>query len=138
MNNKKSINKGIILNIIISLILISGFLICYFNMIKLEVIGSIGISLILPYGLISIIVQIIILFLNYISKSGKKFLIIITLILEILNIIFANITFIPFLFLKLLSNIKRLAYLIIIIYEVLNVYTITLTIKLVKESDRCE
>lgn len=138
MNNKKSINKGIILNIIISLILISGFLICYFNMIKLEAIGSIGISLILPYGLISIIVQIIILFLNYISKSGKKFLIIITLILEILNIIFVNITFIPFLFLNLLSNIKRLAYLIIIIYEVLNVYTITLTIKLVKESGRCE
>ena len=83
MNNKKSINKGIILNIIISLILISGFLICYFNMIKLEVIGSIGISLILPYGLISIIVQIIILFLNYISKSGKKFLIIITLIIPL-------------------------------------------------------
>ena len=77
-------------------------------------------------------IQIIILFLNYISKSGKKFLIIITLILEILNIIFANITFIPFLFLNLLSNIKILAYLIIIIYEVLNVYTITLTIKLVK------
>ena len=80
----------------------------------------------------------IILFLNYVSKSGKKFLIIITLLLEILNIIFANITFIPFLFLNLLSNIKILAYLIIIIYEVLNVYTITLTIKLVKESDRCE
>lgn len=131
-------NKEIILNIIIFLILISGFIICYFNMSKLEMIGSIGISWILPYALISIIIQLIILILNYISKNGKKFLVIITLIFQILNYAFTNITFIPFLFFNLLSNIKILAYLIIMIYEILNIYTIILIMKLVKKGDKNE
>lgn len=101
-------------------------------------IGSIGISWILPYALISIIIQLIILILNYISKNGKKFLVIITLIFQILNYAFTNITFIPFLFFNLLSNIKILAYLIIMIYEILNIYTIILIMKLVKKGDKNE
>lgn len=101
-------------------------------------IGSIGISWILLYALISIIIQLIILILNYISKNGKKFLVIITLIFQILNYAFTNITFTPFLFFNLLSNIKILAYLIIMIYEILNIYTIILIMELVKKGDKNE
>lgn len=133
MINKKRYVISVCLTI---LILIIGFVVGYFNLENLiyssdtvsNLIGSVG-SLILPYIIISIIIQIVVLVLNFINKKNKQSLNIVSLIVEIVYFIFTNCAVIPFMLLNLLSFGKILAYMIFLIFEICNIYIIVLTIK---------
>ena len=136
MINKKLTKRYVISNFLTILILIIGFVVGYFNLENLinssdrvsNLIGSFG-SLILPYIIISIIIQIVVLVLNFINKKNKQSLNIVSLIIEIVYFIFTNCAVIPFMLLNLLSFGKLLAYSVFLIFEFLNIYIIVLTIQ---------
>lgn len=136
MINKK-LKKGYAISVCLTiLILIIGFVVGYFNLENLinssdtvsNLIGSFG-SLILPYIIIAIIIQIVVLVLNFINKKNKQSLNIVSLIIEIVYFIFTNCAVIPFMLLNLLSFGKLLAYMIFWIFEICNIYIIVLMIK---------
>ena len=91
-------------------------------------IGAFG-SMILPYIVIAIVIQIVVLVLNFINKQSKQSLNIASLIVEIVYFIFTNFAVTPFILLNLLYFNKLLAYSFFLIFEILNIYIIVLTIK---------
>lgn len=136
MNNDKITKRYIIPNFLTILILIINFILCYFNLDNLinsndtvgNLMGVFG-SIILPYIVIDIIIQFIVLILNLINKQSKQSLNIFLLIIEVIYFIFTNFAVIPFMLLNLLFFNKLLAYSVFMIFEFLNVYIIVLMIK---------
>lgn len=115
------------------IILIFNFLLIYFNLNnlmnsddKVKYLISVLGSMILPYMIISIIIQIVVLGLTF---TNKKLLNIFTIIIEIIYFLFTNITVTPFMFLNLAFFNNLLAYLVILIFEILNIYVIVSLIK---------
>ena len=133
MINKKLTKRCVISVCLTVLILIINFIVGYFNLENLinssdtvsNLIGSFG-SMILPYIIIAIIIQIIVLVLNFINKQSLN---IASLIVEIVCFIFTNFAVIPFMLLNLLFFNKLLAYSVFLIFEICNIYIIVLTIK---------
>lgn len=136
MINNKLEKRNIISNCLIIIILILNFILASFNLDNLidsndrfsNLIGVFG-YMILPYITIAIITQSVVLVLNIINKKGKQSLNIITLIVEIVCFIFINFTVTPFMCSNLIFFNKLLAYLILLVFEILNIYIIILTIK---------
>ena len=136
MINEKLTKRCVISVCLTVLILIINFIVGYFNLENLinssdtvsNLIGSFG-SMILPYIIIAIIIQIVVLILNFINKQRKQSLNIVSLIIEIVYFIFTNYTVIPFMLLNILSFGKLLAYMIFGIFEICNIYIIVLMIK---------
>lgn len=115
------------------IILIFNFLLIYFNLNnlmnsddKVKYLISVLSSMIIPYMIISIIIQIVVLGLTF---TNKKLLNIFTIIIEIIYFLFTNITVTPFMFLNLAFFNNLLAYLVILIFEILNIYVIVSLIK---------
>ena len=133
MNNKKLTKRCVISVCLTVLILIINFIVGYFNLENLinssdtvsNLIGSFG-SMILPYIIIAIIIQIIVLVLNFINKQSLN---IASLIIEIVYFIFTNFAVTPSILLNLLFFNKLLAYSVSLIFEFLNIYIIVLTIQ---------
>lgn len=136
MINEKLTKRYVISNLLTILILIINFIVGSFNLenlIKLNdavsnLIGTFG-AMILPYIVIAIVIQIVVLVLNFINKQSKQSLNIASLIVEIVYFIFTNFAVTPFMLLNLLYFNKLLAYSGFLIFEFLNVYIIVLTIK---------
>ena len=136
MINEKLTKRCVISVCLTVLILIINFIVGYFNLENLinssdtvsNLIGSFG-SMILPYIIIAIIIQIVVLVLNFINKQSKQSLNIASLIVEIVYFIFTNFVVIPFMLLNLLFFNKLLAYSVFLIFEFLNIYIIALMIK---------
>lgn len=136
MINEKLTKRYVISNLLTILILIINFIVGSFNLenlIKLNdavsnLIGAFG-AMILPYIVIAIVIQIVVLVLNFINKQSKQSLNIASLIVEIVYFIFTNFAVTPFMLLNLLYFNKLLAYSGFLIFEFLNVYIIVLTIK---------
>jgi len=136
MINEKLTKRCVISVSLTVLILIINFIVGYFNLENLinssdtvsNLIGSFG-SMILPYIIIAIIIQIVVLVLNFINKQSKQSLNIASLIVEIVYFSFTNFAVTPFILLNLLYFNKLLAYSVFLIFEILNIYIIVLTIK---------
>ena len=136
MINEKLTKRCVISVCLTVLILIINFIVGYFNLENLinssdtvsNLIGSFG-SMILPYIIIAIIIQIVVLVLNFINKQSKQSLNIASLIVEIVYFIFTNFVVTPFILLNLLFFNKILAYSVFLIFEFLNIYIIVLTIQ---------
>ena len=136
MINEKLTKRYVISNLLTILILIINFIVGSFNLENLiksndavsNLIGAFG-SMILPYIVIAIVIQIVVLVLNFINKQSKQSLNIASLIVEIVYFIFTNFAVTPFILLNLLYFNKLLAYSFFIIFEILNIYIIVLTIK---------
>jgi len=136
MINEKLTKRCVISVCLTVLILIINFIVGYFNLENLinssdtvsNLIGSFG-SMILPYIIIAIIIQIVVLVLNFINKQSKQSLNIASLIVEIVYFSFTNFAVTPFILLNLLYFNKLLAYSVFLIFEILNIYIIVLTIK---------
>ena len=136
MINEKLTKRCVISVCLTVLILIINFIVGYFNLENLinssdtvsNLIGSFG-SIILPYIIIAIIIQIVVLVLNFINKQSKQSLNIASLIVEIVYFSFTNFAVTPFILLNLLYFNKLLAYSVFLIFEILNIYIIVLTIK---------
>ena len=136
MSNEKLTKRCVISVCLTALILIINFIVGYFNLENLinssdtvsNLIGSFS-SMILPYIIIAIIIQIVVLVLNFINKQSKQSLNIASLIVEIVYFIFTNFAITPFILLNLLYFNKFLAYSVFLIFEILNIYIIVLTIK---------
>ena len=136
MINEKLTKRCVISVSLTVLILIINFIVGYFNLENLinasdtvsNLIGSFG-SMILPYIIIAIIIQIVVLVLNFINKQSKQSLNIASLIVEIVYFSFTNFVVTPFILLNLLYFNKLLAYSVFLIFEILNIYIIVLTIK---------
>ena len=89
-----------------------------------------GISLmVVPYMAISIVTQVIIFVLTFFKKKIKLFFFIISLVIEIIFLIFANFCVIPYMFFNFLVINIFLAYFVVILFEVVNVILICLMIK---------
>ena len=133
MINKKLTKRCVISVCLTVLILIINFIVGYFNLENLinssdtvsNLIGSFG-SMILPYIIIAIIIQIIVLVLNFINKQSLN---IASLIVEIVYFIFTIFAVTPSILLNLLLFNKLLAYSVFLIFEFLNIYIIVLTIQ---------
>ena len=97
--------------------------------------GAFG-SMILPYIVIAIVIQIVVLILNFINKQRKQSFNIVSLIIEIVYFIFTNFAVTPFMLLNILFFNKLLAYSVLLIFEFLNVYIIVLTIKKIIQSKK--
>lgn len=126
-------NFNVIPIFLLIIILIFNFLLIYFNLNnlmnsddKVKYLISVLGSMILPYMIISIIIQIVVLGLTF---TNKKLLNIFTIIIEIIYFLFTNITVTPFMFLNLAFFNNLLAYLVILIFEILNIYVIVSLIK---------
>lgn len=126
-------NFNVIPICLLIIILIFNFLLIYFNLNnlmnsddKVKYLISVLGSMILPYMIISIIIQIVVLGLTF---TNKKLLNIFTIIIEIIYFLFTNITVTPFMFLNLAFFNNLLAYLVILIFEILNIYVIVSLIK---------
>lgn len=136
MINEKLTKRYVISNLLTILILIINFIVGSFNLENLiksndavsNLIGAFG-SMILPYIVIAIVIQIVVLVLNFINKQSKQPLNIASLIVEIVYFIFTNFAVTPFILLNLLYFNKLLAYSFFLIFEILNIYIIVLTIK---------
>lgn len=136
MINEKLTKRYVISNLLTILILIINFIVGSFNLENLiksndavsNLIGAFG-SMILPYIVIAIVIQIVVLVLNFINKQSKQSLNIASLIVEIVYFIFTNFAVTPFILLNLLYFNKLLAYSVFLIFEILNIYIIVLTIK---------
>ena len=136
MINEKLTKRYVISNLLTILILIINFIVGSFNLENLiksndavsNLIGAFG-SMILPYIVIAIVIQIVVLVLNFINKQSKQSLNIASLIVEIVYFIFTNFAVTPFILLNLLYFSKLLAYSFFLIFEILNIYIIVLTIK---------
>ena len=136
MINEKLTKRCVISVCLTVLILIINFIVGYFNLENLinssdivsNLIGSFG-FMVLPYIIIAIIIQIVVLILNFINKQSKQSLNISSLIVEIVYFIFTNFAVTPFMLLNLLYFNKLLAYSVFLIFEILNIYIIVLTIK---------
>ena len=126
-----------ILSCINILILITSFLLEYNNMNYLQnlddkfsnLIGFIC-AWILPFTVIAIILEILIMFLYLVNK---KIVNIISLILEIIYFVFVNVTCLPFAFFNFNNFNYLLAYLIYIVYEILSIYLIVLMIRKIRK-----
>ena len=89
-----------------------------------------GISLmVVPYMAISIVTQVIIFVLTFFKKKIKLFFFIISLVIEIIFLIFANFCVIPYMFFNFLVINIFLSYFVVILFEVVNVILICLMIK---------
>ncbi len=127
--------RYIIVNVLIISILIISLLLGYFNLENLKnyddkvsnLIGILG-SCVLPFIVISIIIQILIMILTF---TNKRVLNIISLIFEIIYFIFVNLTCVPFAFLNFCFLNELLGYLVFIGFEILNIYIIVLQIKMI-------
>lgn len=136
MINEKLTKRYVISNFLTILILIINFIVGYFNLGNLinsndtvsNLIGAFG-SMILPYIVIAIIIQIIVSVLNFINKQSKQSLNIASLIIEIVYFILTNFAVAPFILLNLLFFNKLLAYSVFLIFEFLNIYIISLMVK---------
>ena len=136
MINEKLTKRYVISNLLTILILIINFIVGSFNLENLiksndavsNLIGAFG-SMILPYIVIAIVIQIVVLVLNFINKQSKQSLNIASFIVEIVYFIFTNFAVTPFILLNLLYFNKLLAYSFFLIFEILNIYIIVLTIK---------
>ena len=136
MINEKLTKRYVISNLLTILILIINFIVGSFNLENLiksndavsNLIGAFE-SMILPYIVIAIVIQIVVLVLNFINKQSKQSLNIASLIVEIVYFIFTNFAVTPFILLNLLYFNKLLAYSFFLIFEILNIYIIVLTIK---------
>ena len=136
MINEKLTKRCVISVCLTVLILIINFIVGYFNLENLinssdivsNLIGSFG-FMVLPYIIIAIIIQIVVLILNFINKQSKQSLNIASLIVEIVYFSFTNFVVTPFILLNLLYFNKLLAYSVFLIFEILNIYIIVLTIK---------
>ena len=136
MINEKLTKRYVISNLLTILILIINFIVGSFNLENLiksndavsNLIGAFE-SMILPYIVIAIVIQIVVLVLNFINKQSKQSLNIASLIVEIVYFIFTNFAVTPFILLNLLYFNKLLAYSFFLIFEFLNIYIIVLTIK---------
>ena len=135
INNKLEKRKEIS-NCLTIIILIFNFILATFNLDNLidsndkvsNLIGAFG-YMILPYITIAIATQIVVLVLNIINRQGKQSLNIVTLIIEIAYFIFTNFAVTPFMFFNLFFFNNLLAYLVFLIFEILNIYIIVLSIK---------
>lgn len=131
----KIINILFILSIIM-LIFFSCF--SYFNMNELAnstdkfrlIVGVFG-KLIVPYLLISLIVQMICFILFIINKGKRKVLNIIVIILEIVYIIFLSLFINGFIYFNLLKMGNILAGVITVIFEIINFVLLLLIIKFI-------
>ena len=109
MINEKLTKRCVISVCLTVLILIINFIVGYFNLENLinssdivsNLIGSFG-FMVLPYIIIAIIIQIVVLILNFINKQSKQSLNISSLIVEIVYFIFTNFAVTPFMLLNLL------------------------------------
>lgn len=132
MDSFKLIKKNIILIILTILMLISDYIFCSYNSDVLKsssdsvanIIGLFG-SMILPYIVISIVMQILVTILTILCKKYNVF----GLIIEIVYLIFISITVIPFSFLNLVILNEVIAYTIISVFIAINVLLIVLMIK---------
>ena len=132
MKKDKLIKNTIVLVSLTILILIIDFIICSVNLNNLinygdsftKLIGSFS-SLILPYIIIAIVIQSVELSLLLINRKNY----IVNLIVEIIYFLFTNFAVVPFMFFNLLSINKLLAYLLILIFELINIYIFILMIK---------
>ena len=89
-----------------------------------------GISLmVVPYMAISIVTQVVIFVLTFFKKKIKLFFLIISLVIEIIFLIFTNFCVIPYMFFNFLVINTFLAYFVVILFEVVNVILICLMIK---------
>ena len=89
-----------------------------------------GISLmVVPYMAISIVTQVIIFVLTFFKKKIKLFFFIISLVIEIIFLIFANFCVIPYMFFNFLVINIFLSYFVVILFEVVNIILICLMIK---------
>lgn len=89
-----------------------------------------GISLmVVPYMAISIVTQVIIFVLTFFKKKIKLFFFIISLVIEIIFLIFTNFCVIPYMFFNFLVINIFLSYFVVILFEVVNVILICLMIK---------
>ena len=136
MNNEKLSKRYVIANCLTILILVINLILGYLNLENLinsndTITNLIGVfdSMILPYIVIAIIIQIIVFILNSINRQRQQSLNIFLLIVEVVYFVFTNFAVIPFMLLNLLFFNKLLAYLVFIIFEFLNVYIIALMIK---------
>ena len=97
MINEKLTKRYVISNLLTILILIINFIVGSFNLENLiksndavsNLIGAFG-SMILPYIVIAIVIQIVVLVLNFINKQSKQSLNIASLIVEIVYFIFTK------------------------------------------------
>ncbi len=136
MINNKLEKRNVISNCLTIIILIFNFLLASFNLDNLidsndkfsNLIGTLG-YMILPYIIIAIVTQIVVLVLNIINRQGKQSLNIVTLIVQIAYFIFTNFAVAPFMFFNLLFFNTLLAYLVFLFFEILNIYIIVLSIK---------
>lgn len=136
MINNKLEKRNVISNCLTIIILIFNFILATFNLDNLidsndkvsNLIGAFG-YMILPYITIAIATQIVVLVLNIINRQGKQSLNIVTLIIEIAYFIFTNFAVTPFMFFNLFFFNNLLAYLVFLIFEILNIYIIVLSIK---------
>lgn len=140
MINEKLTKRYVISILLTILILIINFIVGSFNLENLiksndaasNLIGAFG-AMILPYIVIAIVIQIVVLVLNFINRKNKQSLNIVSLIIEIVYFIFTNCTVIRFMLLNLLSFGKLLAYMIFGIFEICNIYIIVLMIKKISQ-----
>ena len=89
-----------------------------------------GISLmVVPYMAISIVTQVIIFVLTFFKKKIKLFFFIISLVIEIIFLIFANFCVIPYMFFNFLVINIFLSYFVVILFEVVNIILMCLMIK---------
>ena len=136
MINNKLEKRNVISNCLTIIILIFNFILATFNLDNLidsndkvsNLIGAFG-YMILPYITIAIATQIVVLVLNIINRQGKQSLNIVTLIIEIAYFIFTNFAVTTFMFFNLFFFNNLLAYLVFLIFEILNIYIIVLSIK---------
>ena len=127
--------RFVISNGLTILMLIVNLIISSFNLDNLvnssdtfkELIGAFS-TMLLPYMIIAIIIQIVVLVLFLFDKQKKQLLNVVLLIIELLYFIFTNILVVPFMFLNLFFLNKILAYIVIFIFEILNIYVIILII----------
>ena len=134
MDRIKLIKKNIILIILTIVMLISDYIFCSYNSDILKsssdsvsnIIGQFG-SMILPYIVIAIVMQILVMILTILCNKYNVF----GLIIEIVYLIFISITVIPFSFLNLAILSEVIAYTIISVFIAINVWLIVLMIKII-------
>ena len=85
--------------------------------------------MILPFTVIAIVIQSLALIVLLINKRNKQILDIIDLIIEIVYFVGINFAVIPFVFLNLISLSKFIAYICILIFELINIYILIFMIK---------
>lgn len=132
MDSVKLIKKNIILIILTILMLVSDYIFCSYNLEILKsssdsvsnIIGLFG-AMILPYIVISIVMQILVMILTILSKKYN----IIGFVIEIVYLIFTSITVIPFSFLNLAILNEVIAYTVVSVFIAINIWLIVLMIK---------